>query len=115
MRSDQTDRGQDTMTARSDGWSPERATGAWQDIKSRFVDDPAGAVAAAEQLVQQAVEDRIRAMNREVEQMCARDETGDGAGDGDGRRDDASSTEGLRTKLIRYQEYCERLAAGSIH
>jgi hypothetical protein len=149
VRHEHTDPGQDTqdtMIARTDGWSPERAraaaiarpdqavdvevdeavhdqrsgrrgaampggTSSWQGIKSQFVDDPAGAVAAAEQLVQQAVEDRIRAIKQEVEQMCERDD----AGDGDGLRGDASSTEVLRTKLLRYQEYCERLAGSSTH
>jgi hypothetical protein len=71
----------------------------WQDIKSRFVDDPAGALAAAEQLVHAAVEDKLRAIKGEANAICAR-ESGE----------EASSTEGMRTRLIRYQDYCERLA-----
>ncbi len=73
------------------------STLSWPDIKSRFVDDPAGAIAAAEELVRRAVEERIRALRDETTALCAPD-TGDG------------STEDLRTRLIRYQEYCDRLA-----
>src|SRR5204863_2502348 len=55
------------------GTQPEdgAAVTSWQDIKSRFVDDPAGAIAAAERLVQQAVEDRIRALRDEAAAVCA--------------------------------------------
>jgi len=74
----------------------EAAT-SWQEIKSRFVDDPAGAIAAAEELVRTAVEQRIRALKDEAEALCAQ------ASD-----DESSSTEGMRTRLIRYQAYCER-------
>ena len=89
------------------GTQPEdgAAVTSWQDIKSRFVDDPAGAIAAAERLVQQAVEDRIRALRDEAAAVCAPD------GDGD----DASSTETLRTRLLRYQQLCERLAGAAVH
>ena len=76
----------------------------WQDIKSRFVDDPAGAIAAAEELVRLAVERRVRALHDEVSALCAR-----------GRDEESSSTEGLRTRLIRYQEYCEQLAGSALH
>jgi hypothetical protein len=69
----------------------------WQEIKSRFVDDPAGAIAAAEDLVRRAVEERIRSLNDEAAALCAPLDD-----------DDTSSTEGLRTRLLRYQEYCER-------
>ncbi|HEU4732858.1 MAG TPA: hypothetical protein VFT22_33415 [Kofleriaceae bacterium] len=136
-----TDQGQDTRSSRTDGWSPERAraevadedrrdrasrSGAaaaagmpgtsWQDIKSRFVDDPAGAVAAAEQLVQQAVEAKVRALQQEAADMCAADRGDGGVGNaGDERGADAANTEMLRTRLIRYQEYCERLAGSSLH
>jgi hypothetical protein len=82
--------------------NPEATEGAtsWQDIKSRFVDDPSGAIADAEQLVRRAVDQRIRAIEDEATALCAQD-----------RDEDASSTEGLRTRLIRYQEYCERLTS----
>lgn len=69
----------------------------WQGIKSRFVDDPAGALAEAEELVRQTVEARVRALNDEAAALCARDRDGD------------DSTEDLRTRLIRYQAYCQRL------
>lgn len=79
--------------------SPDAIAGdtSWQDIKSRFVDDPAGALAAAEQLVHRAAEQRMRAVKDEVEALCMR-----------GRDDDARNTEDLRTRLLRYQEYCSR-------
>jgi hypothetical protein len=71
----------------------------WRDIKSRFVDDPAGAIAAAEECVHQVVDRRVRALQDEVTALCARE-----------RDEDESSTETLRNRLIRYQAYCERLA-----
>jgi hypothetical protein len=80
------------------------AAGSWQDIKGRFVDDPAGAIKAAEELVRLALEQRIRALKDEAAALCA--EASD---------QDASSTEGLRTRLIRYQQYCERLAETAMH
>jgi hypothetical protein len=82
------------------------AAGSWQEIKSQFVDDPAAAIAAAEGLVHQAVEDRIRALKDEATALCAqdRDET-----------DAASSTETLRTRLIRYQAFWERLTGTAVH
>jgi hypothetical protein len=79
--------------------------GAWQDIKSRFVDDPKGAIAAAEQLVQQALEARVRALQEEAAAVCTRDR----------EVEDDASTEALRTRLIRYQQYCERLGDSSVH
>jgi hypothetical protein len=80
------------------------AVGSWQDIKSRFVDDPAGAIEAAEQLVRSALEQRVRALQDEAAAICARE-----------RDEDASSTETLRTRLIRYQQYCENLARSTAH
>jgi hypothetical protein len=76
------------------------SAGAWRDIKSRFVDDPAAAIAAAEQLLREAVDDKIRALNHEAAAICARD-----------RGEDTSSTEELRARLLRYQTYCEQLAS----
>ena len=119
MRPDQTDPGTKTsreipirsetgkdavaLPPRERAGSPNPAalegTTSWQDIKSRFVDDPAGAIAAAEDLVRRAMEQRMRALKDEAEALCAR-----------GRDDDASSTEAMRTRLIRYQEYCNRRA-----
>jgi len=137
MRSSHTDPGQDTRA--DDDWNPDldghrlqsdadvtdrveqqqgriRRAGsapgvtgsAWQDIKSRFVDDPKGAIAAAEQLVEQAVETRVRALKEEAAAVCARDR------DADDNGDDSGSTEALRTRLIRYQQYCERLAGSEV-
>jgi hypothetical protein len=116
VRPDQTDPGMKPMTPRlreDPGALPRReragspspaaieATTSWQDIKSRFVDDPAGAIAAAEALVRRAVEQRLRVLKDEAEAICAHDSG-----------DDSSSTEALRTRLIRYQEYCSRLGQG---
>jgi hypothetical protein len=82
------------------------AAGSWQEIKSQFVDDPAGAIAAAEGLVHRAVEDRIRALKDEAAALCAHKREEDDA---------ASSTEALRTRLIRYQTFCEHLAGIAVH
>jgi hypothetical protein len=138
MRHDQTDPGQNSVPSRNDGWNPELAdaaridaeadaariasevdadrdrdpaypadrgaAGSWQDIKSRFVDDPGGAVADAERLVRAAVDQRIRALNDEADAICVRQQG-----------EDDASTEILRTRLLRYQQYCERLAGSAIH
>jgi hypothetical protein len=140
MRHDQTDPGQNSVPSRTDGRNPELAdaarigaeadaaridaevvadrdrdpgaaypadrgaAGSWQDIKSRFVDDPAGAVADAERLVRAAVDQRTRALNDEAEAICVRQQG-----------EDDASTETLRTRLLRYQQYCERLAGSAIH
>jgi hypothetical protein len=144
MRHDQTDPGQSSVPSRTDGWNPELvnaaridaeagaaridaevdadrdrdrdrgpgaaypadrgAAGSWQDIKSRFVDDPAGAVADAEGLVRAAVDQRTRALHDEAEAICMRQQD-----------EDDASTETLRTRLLRYQQYCERLAGSAVH
>jgi hypothetical protein len=129
MRHNRTEPEQETMKSRPDSWNPDLAEpqfegddgpqqrgriaraasesgSSWQDIKSRFVDDPKGAIEAAEQLVQQAVDERVRAMQAEASAICAREREED---DGD-----EASTEGMRTRLIRYQQYCERLSDSSL-
>ena len=106
VRTEGMDRGTLPRRERAGSPKPMDVEGApsWQDIKSRFVDDPSGAIAAAEELVRLAVERRIRALKEEASAMCTR-----------GRDDESSSTEGLRTRLIRYQEYCEQLAGSALH
>jgi hypothetical protein len=105
------DRGADTgdghtelssRASRAGSQNDSRATSSWQDIKSRFVDDPAGAIAAAEDLLRQAVEDKIRAIRDEAAAICSPE--------GDDRDDGASATENRRMRLLQYQTYCERLA-----
>jgi hypothetical protein len=81
---------------------PMTAGDPWSGIKSRFVDDPAGAVAAAEQLVHDAVDERIRELEAEAAAVQAHD-------------DEDASTEALRNRLIRYQAYCQRLAGSALH
>lgn len=83
--------------------------GSWADIKSQFVDDPAAALEAAEAMVQSALDERIRALQAEADAVCARgrDESTDAT--------DAASTESMRTRLIRLQAYCDRLAADGGH
>ena len=129
MRHSHTDPEQPTMKFHVDSWNPDLSEpqiegdddpqqrgriaragsengGSWQHIKSRFVDDPQGAIAEAEQLVQRAVDERVRALQAEASAICARERDED--------HDDAS-TEGMRTRLIRYQQYCERLYDSSLH
>jgi hypothetical protein len=86
---------------RTERSAPVTAGDPWSGIKSRFVDDPAGAVAAAEQLVRQAVDERIRELEDEAAAVQAHDED--------------ASTEALRNRLIRYQAYCQRLASSALH
>lgn len=74
----------------------------WLELKSRFVDDPAGAVADAEQLVRQAVDERIREIEDEAAAVYAHD-------------DEDASTEALRNRLIRCQAYCQRFAGSALH
>ena len=108
-RTDAADRDARMREARSRAGSPSPAAmtegrpTSWQDIKSQFVDDPAGAIAAAEQLAQLAVEQKVRSMKDELAALCAPG------------RDEDESTEARRTRLIRYQEYCERLARSAAH
>lgn len=75
----------------------------WQIIKARFVDDPAGAVREAEQLVGAIVDrwiHRVRAECDSVRQAGARD-------------GNEPSTEQLRMSLQRYEAFIERMAEGS--
>ena len=92
MRPDKTDPGMTTRTP-PPNTEPMEGEMSWQDIKSRFVDDPAGALAAAEELVRRSAEQRIRALKEEVAALCV--------------RDDSRNTEDLRTRLLKYQEYCQ--------
>jgi hypothetical protein len=109
VRGDASDGNPMSRRERAGSPNPKAMEGApsWQDIKSRFVDDPQGAIAAAEELVRLAMERRIRALKDEMTAMCARDTNGN--------NDESSSTEGLRTRLIRYQEYCEQLGRSTLH
>jgi hypothetical protein len=90
------------VTERTERSAAVTAGDPWSGIKSRFVDDPAGAVAAAEQLVHQAVDERIRELEDEAAAVQAHD-------------DEDASTEALRNRLIRYQAYCQRLASSALH
>jgi len=96
----------DVVRERSPGaaYPANRGAGSWEHIKSRFVDDPVGAVADAEGLIRTAVDQRIRAIHDEAEAICVRL-----------RDEDDGSTETLRTRLLRYQNYCERLAGSAVH
>ena len=96
----------DVVRERSPGaaYAVNRGAGSWELIKRRFVDDPAGAVAEAEGLVRTAVDERIRAIHDEAEAICVRP-----------RDEDDGSTETLRTRLLRYQRYCESFAGSAVH
>jgi hypothetical protein len=98
MRPDQTETNRDQpLPQRERAGSPQVIEDSWQQIKSSFVDDPTGAIAAAEELVRRTVEERMRALHDEATALCAR-----------GSDDESASTEGLRARLLRYQEYCAR-------
>ena len=87
---------------RTERSAPVAAGDPWLDIKSRFVDEPAGAVADAERLVRQAVDERIRELQDEATAVCT-------------PVNDDASTEALRNRLIRYQAYCQQLAGRALH
>jgi enoyl-CoA hydratase/carnithine racemase len=78
----------------------------WQDIKSRFVDDPAAALSAADDLVRQVIEDKIRRLKEEHEELRRGGQEG---------ADPASATEDMRTRLVRYQAYYERILGVTEH
>ncbi len=80
----------------------------WQEIKSRFVDDPAGALRAAEELVHRAVENKMRRLQDELAELRADAQPGR-----DGRS--PSETEDMRTRLLRYEAYFERLNEARDH
>src|SRR5690349_23307576 len=111
MRPDRTDHSTDAAR-RAEDWQPdtigtahvetgdagavvrertERAADPWLAVKGRFVDDPSGAVADAEQLVRDAVDERIRELQDEAAAVIA------------AQGEDTTSTEALRNRLIRYQ------------
>lgn len=99
---------------RSERTAPLAAGDPWIAIKSRFVDDPSGAVADAEQLVREMVDERIRELQEEAAAVYAHDhEAAYGAANGEVSGD--ASTEALRSRLIRYQAYCQRLAGRALH
>jgi hypothetical protein len=87
---------------RTERSAPAVAGDPWLDIKGRFVDDPAGAVADAERLVREAVDQRVRELQDEATAVCTPE-------------DEDASTEALRNRLIRYQAYCQRLAGHAPH
>jgi len=76
----------------------------WQEIKGRFVDDPKGAVAAAEQLVSSAVDERVRRLKQGLDEIREIRASGD-----------ESDTEELRTRLIRYEGYYEQIGEPTRH
>src|SRR3954451_3672520 len=81
--------------------APREARGpilTWREIKGRFVDDPKGAVAAAEELVRLAVDERVRRLKQGLDELREIRASGD-----------ESDTEELRTRLIRYEGYYEQI------
>jgi len=113
MRQNEVDNGMNTMPARPEEVERERGAEShpggdarWQEIKSRFVDDPAGALSAADDLVRQAIEDKMRRMKEEHEELRRRAREG---------ADEPSATEDMRTRLIRYQAYYESIMGVTAH
>lgn len=76
----------------------------WREIKGRFVDDPQGAVAAAEELVRLAVDERVRRLKQGLDELREIRASGD-----------ESDTEELRTRLIRYEGYYEQISEPTRH
>jgi hypothetical protein len=79
-------------------------TSNWQEIKSRFVDDPEGALAAAEDLVRSAVDERVRRLTQGFAELRV-SEPAEGA----------SRTEERRTRLLRYEAYYEQIHRSTAH
>jgi hypothetical protein len=117
MRQDEPTRGQPQTTSQRDAdvdpgldediEAPRAAvapTSTWHEIKSRFVDDPEGALAAAEDLVRSAVDERVRRLKQGLDELRAT-EPGEGA----------SATEARRKRLIRYQAYYESIRRTTAH
>jgi hypothetical protein len=76
----------------------------WREIKGRFVDDPEGALAAAEELVRAAVDERVRRLKYGFEELRA-SEPAEGA----------SATEERRARLLRYEAYYEHIRGPTPH
>jgi hypothetical protein len=111
MRHDRIDPEQNSTRPGAEDWEPDMIGKAHADtgavVRERSertapVDDPAGAVADAEQLVRQAVDERVRELQDEAAAVYAHD-------------DEDASTEGLRNRMVRYQAYCQRLAGSALH
>jgi hypothetical protein len=85
--------GQEALLERS---AAESFVARWRDVQARFVDDPAGAVKEADQLV----DDLTRAISARYRDHTDRAASGDEHGD---------ATEALRLALQRYRALFSRL------
>jgi hypothetical protein len=98
------DAGEQTKDA-GDGWQPllpadqtERFTGQWQEIQTRFVDEPRQSVEQADALVADLMQRLAASFSNEREHLEAQ-------WDAQGN----ASTEDLRVALTRYRSFFERL------
>ncbi|MEO3746322.1 hypothetical protein [Plantactinospora sp. B5E13] len=73
----------------------------WREVQLRFVDDPSGAAADAQRLVEESVEALTTALAEQRAEL--------GRGQGDGATGDATDTEQLRTAVRRHREFLDRI------
>lgn len=96
-----TDRSADGSARLFDEQETSRFSERWEEIQSRFVDQPQESVAAADELVDDVVNTitaRLTEQRRQLESQWQRDE--------------GVSTEQLRQSLQRYRELFDRLLSG---
>lgn len=73
----------------------------WREVQLRFVDDPSGAAADAQRLVEESVEALTTALAERRAEL--------GRWQGDGATGDAADTEQLRTVVRRHREFLDRI------
>jgi hypothetical protein len=75
--------------------------GRWEVTQSRFLESPHEAVAAADELIADVIDDFRRRLDDERAEVAER------------WRDDGADTEDLRTAMLRYRELLDRLTPGA--
>ncbi|MEE6257311.1 hypothetical protein [Plantactinospora sonchi] len=73
----------------------------WREVQLRFVDDPSGAAADAQRLVEESVEALTAALAAQRADL--------GLGQGDGATDGSTDTEQLRITVRRHREFLDRI------
>jgi hypothetical protein len=92
--------GEDALTQLFDGRRAEELRGSWQELQSRFVDEPRETVQEADALVAEMLQEIARGFAEARSGLESQWSSGDDV-----------STEELRVTLQRYRSFFERLLA----